>query len=59
VLPEQSVRMNQLLEDSGISSSLLRVLHADHDLAPTTEATDPTSATINSRIMEFFDQHLR
>jgi acetyl esterase/lipase len=60
VLPEQSVRMNQLLQDSGVSSSLLRVLHADHDLAPATAVpTDPTSATINSRIMEFFDQHLR
>jgi hypothetical protein len=52
--------MNQLLQDSGVSSSLLRVLHADHDLAPATAVpTDPTSATINSRIMEFFDQHLR
>jgi acetyl esterase/lipase len=60
VLPEQSVRMNQRLQDSGVSSSLLRVLHADHDLAPTTAVPiDPTSATINSRIMEFFDQHLR
>jgi acetyl esterase/lipase len=60
VLPEQSVRMSQLLEDSGVSSSLLRVLHAGHNLDPTAAVpTDPTSATINSRMVEFFDQYLR
>jgi acetyl esterase/lipase len=60
VLPEQSVRMNQLLQDAGVSSSLLRVLHADHDLEPTsTIPIDPNSATIISRMAEFFDQHLR
>jgi acetyl esterase/lipase/protocatechuate 3,4-dioxygenase beta subunit len=60
VLPAQSVRMNQLLQDAGVSSSLLRVLHADHDLEPTSAVpTDPTSATITSRMAEFFDQHLR
>jgi acetyl esterase/lipase len=59
VLPEQSVRMNQLLQGAGVPSSLLRVLRADHDLQPTTGPTDPTSSTINSRIVGFFDQHLR
>jgi acetyl esterase/lipase len=60
VLPEQSVRMDQLLRGAGVSSSLLRVLHADHDLQPTSALpTDPTSAAITSRMADFFDQHLR
>ena len=60
VLPEQSVRMDQLLRSAGVTSSLLRVLHADHDLDPTSAVpTDPTSAAIISRMAEFFDQHLR
>jgi acetyl esterase/lipase len=59
VLPEQSVRMNQLLQDAGVPSSLLRVLHADHDLQPSSIPIDPDSATIISRMVEFFDQHLR
>jgi acetyl esterase/lipase len=60
VLPEQSVRMDQLLRNAGVTSSLLRVLYADHDLEPTSAvATDPTSAAIISRMAEFFDQHLR
>lgn len=60
VLPEQSVRMNLLLQAAGVPSSLLRVLRADHDLEPTTAApTDPTSEMIVSRMAGFFDQHLR
>jgi dipeptidyl aminopeptidase/acylaminoacyl peptidase len=60
VLPEQSVRMDQLLRNAGVSSSLLRVLHADHNLEPTSAVPiDPTSATLISRMAEFFDQHLR
>ncbi|HEU4474540.1 MAG TPA: prolyl oligopeptidase family serine peptidase, partial [Gemmatimonadales bacterium] len=60
VMPEQSVRMNQLLQTAGVSSSLLRVMHADHDLQPTGPTpTDPSSAVINSRMVEFFDQNLR
>jgi dipeptidyl aminopeptidase/acylaminoacyl peptidase len=59
VLPEQSVRMNQLLQGAGVESSLLRVLHADHDLQPTSEPTDPSQAAIVDRIVDFFDQHLR
>jgi acetyl esterase/lipase len=60
VLPDQSVRMNQLLQAAGVSSSLLRVLHADHDLRPTSAIPiDPTSAAITTRMVEFFDQHLR
>lgn len=59
VLPAQSVRMNQLLQDAGVLSSLLRVLHADHDLLPVSGPIDPTSETITARMTEFFDQHLR
>jgi hypothetical protein len=52
--------MHQLLQAAGVPSSLLRVLHAGHDLEPTTATPiDPTSETINSRMAEFFDQHLR
>ena len=58
VLPDQSVRMDALLRGAGVSSSLLRVLHADHDLEPTSAPTDPGSAAIISRMAEFFDQHL-
>jgi dipeptidyl aminopeptidase/acylaminoacyl peptidase len=60
VMPAQSVRMNQLLQAAGVTSSLLRVMHADHDLRPTGPTPiDPSSAVINSRMVEFFDQHLR
>lgn len=59
VLPAQSVRMDDRLNDAGVTSSLLRVLHADHDLEPTNAPTDPTAAQIVSRMAEFFDQHLR
>jgi acetyl esterase/lipase len=60
VLPEQSVRLDQLLQAAGISSSLLRVLHADHNLEPTSASPiEPTSDIINSLMTGFFDQHLR
>jgi acetyl esterase/lipase len=60
VLPEQSVRMNQRLQAAGVSSSLLRVMHADHDLQPAGPTPiDPSTTVINSRMVEFFDQHLR
>jgi acetyl esterase/lipase/protocatechuate 3,4-dioxygenase beta subunit len=60
VMPEQSVRMNQLLQGADVPSSLLRVLHADHDLQPTGPTPiDPSSAVINSQMVEFFDQHLQ
>jgi acetyl esterase/lipase len=59
VLPAQSARMHQRLQDAGVSSSLLRVLNAGHDLQPVTGPIDPTSETITGRMAEFFDQHLR
>ena len=59
VLPAQSVRMNQLLLDAGVTSSLLRVLHADHDFQPVSGPIDPTSQEITARMAAFFDQHLR
>jgi acetyl esterase/lipase len=59
VLPAQSVRMSQRLQAVGVSSSLLRVLHADHDLQPTGEPIAPSFETITTRMAEFFDQHLR
>jgi dipeptidyl aminopeptidase/acylaminoacyl peptidase len=59
VLPAQSVRMSQRLTGVGVSSSLLRVLHADHDLMSTGEPIDPTSEAIENRMAQFFDQHLR
>jgi acetyl esterase/lipase len=60
VMPEQSVRMSQLLQTAGVPSSLLRVMHANHDLQPAGPTPiDPGSAVINSRMVEFFDQYLR
>jgi acetyl esterase/lipase len=59
VLPAQSVRMNQRLGDAGVTSSLLRVLHADHNLQPASGPLDPTSEAITSRIADFLDRHLR
>jgi acetyl esterase/lipase len=60
VMPEQSVRMNQLLQTAGVPSSLLRVMHADHDLQPAGPTPiDPSSAVINSQMAGFFDQYLR
>ena len=59
VSPVQSERMDQRLRQAGVESSLLRVLHADHDLNPTSEPTDPSQAAIVSRIADFFDGHLR
>jgi acetyl esterase/lipase/protocatechuate 3,4-dioxygenase beta subunit len=59
VLPAQSERMNQRLQAAGVTSSLLRVLHADHDLQSTGAPIDPGFETIKTRMTEFFDQHLR
>jgi acetyl esterase/lipase len=60
VLPDQSVRMNQRLRDSGVASSLLRVQHADHDLDPAGEIPiDPDADAIARRMVDFFDQQLR
>ena len=49
----------QRLRAAGVTSSMLLVLNADHDLQPTDGPTDPSSAAINSRLADFFDQHLR
>lgn len=59
VLPAQSERMHALLQGAGVSSMLLTVLNADHDLLPTDGPTDPSSAVISSRMADFFDDHLR
>ncbi|MGH7579456.1 MAG: alpha/beta hydrolase fold domain-containing protein [Gemmatimonadales bacterium] len=60
VLPAQSARMNQLLQDVGVTSSLLRVQHADHDLQPVgADPIDPSAGTIATRIVNFLDQELR
>jgi acetyl esterase/lipase len=59
VMPAQSERMHQLLTGAGVSSSLLRVLHANHALQPTDAPMDPSGPVINSRMADFFDQHLR
>lgn len=59
VMPAQSERMHQLLTGAGVSSSLLRVLHANHALQPTDAPIDPSGSVINSRMADFFDQHLR
>ena len=59
VLPAQAERMHQMLQDAGVSSSLLTVLNADHDLQPTDGPIEPSGAVINSRLADFFDQHLR
>ena len=59
VMPAQSERMHQLLVDAGVPSSLLRVLHANHALEPTDAPIDPSDPVINSRMADFFDQHLR
>jgi acetyl esterase/lipase len=54
----QSVRMSQRLQSSGITSSVLTVLHAGHDLEPTTGPTDPGWPVIVARIAGFFDREL-
>jgi acetyl esterase/lipase len=59
VLPAQSERMHALLQGAGVSSRLLTVLNADHDLLPTDGPTDPSSGAISSRMADFFDDHLR
>ena len=59
VLPAQSERMHAMLQGAGVSSRLLTVLNADHDLLPTDGPTDPSSAAISSRMADFFDDHLR
>ncbi|MEO6058284.1 MAG: Ig-like domain-containing protein, partial [Gemmatimonadales bacterium] len=59
VLPAQSERMDQRLRAAGVTSSLLTVLHAGHNLEPTTGPTDPSAATIVARMAAFFDQELR
>jgi acetyl esterase/lipase len=59
VQPAQSVRLDSTLRAAGVESSLLRVAHADHDLAPTTAPIDPDAATIVRRVASFFDRHLR
>jgi acetyl esterase/lipase len=59
VLPAQSRRLHQRLLDAGVESSLLMVSNADHDLEPTDGPTDPSPAVINSRLVDFFDRHLR
>jgi len=60
VLPAQSARLHQRLQDAGVTSSLLRVQHADHDLQPVgTDPIDPAAGVIASRIVNFLDQELR
>lgn len=59
VLPAQSERLHQRLLGAGVPSTLLVVENADHDLLPTDGPIDPPSAVINSRLADFFDQHLR
>lgn len=59
VLPAQSQRMHQGLPDAGVSSTILMVVNGDHDLQPTDGPTEPSQAAINSRLADFFDQHLR
>ena len=59
VLPAQSERLHQMLQAAGVPSTLLTVLNADHDLQPTDGPTEPSGAAINSRLADFFDQHLR
>ena len=59
VMPAQSERLSLLLNEAGVPASLLRVLHADHALEPTDAPIEPTDAAINSRMADFFDQHLR
>jgi acetyl esterase/lipase len=59
VLPAQSERIHHMLLDAGVSSILLAVRHADHDLLATDAPTEPSAAVINSRMADFFDLHLR
>ena len=55
----QSVRMNQRLANAGVESSLLTVLHADHDLLPTDAPTEPSWPVIAERMADFLDRELR
>lgn len=59
VLPAQSERMHQLMQEAGGFPTLLTVLNADHQLQPTDGLTEPSAAVINPRLAEFFDQHVR
>jgi acetyl esterase/lipase len=59
VLPAQSQRMHRMLLDAGVASTLLIVRNADHDLQPTDGPIEPSASVINSRMADFFDQHLR
>jgi len=59
VLPAQSERMDSFLRADGVETSLLSVLHADHDIRPTTAPTEPDAATIVTRMADFLDRHLR
>jgi dipeptidyl aminopeptidase/acylaminoacyl peptidase len=59
VLPAKSHRLHHRLLDAGVSSTLLTVTNADHDLRPTDGPIDPSGEVINQRLADFFDQHLR
>ena len=59
VLPAQSTRMDSLLGAAGVQSSVLHVANADHGLKSGTDPIVPDSATIITRMADFFDQHLR
>ena len=59
VLPAQSDRLHRRLLDAGVSSTLLTVKNADHDLHPTDGPIEPSAEVINQRLADFFDQHLR
>jgi dipeptidyl aminopeptidase/acylaminoacyl peptidase len=59
VLPAQSRRLHQRLLEAGVESTLLVVTNADHELEPTDGPTDPSPAAVNSRLVDFFDRHLR
>lgn len=55
----QSARMDQRLRSAGVESSLLTVLHADHDLLPTDAPIDPSWPQIMERMVDFLDRKLR
>jgi acetyl esterase/lipase len=55
----QSARMDQRLRAAGVTSTLLTVRHADHDLLPAGGPTSPSQAELVARIADFFDRYLR
>jgi acetyl esterase/lipase len=59
VLPAQSQRMDQLLRNAGVESSVLVVKHAGHAYEPIGGPIDPDASEIITRIADFFDSHLR